>query len=290
MAANPQASANVYQGVVLAVLGWGLITVNDSLVKSLAAELAVGQVIFLRGVFIALPVAWLVHRAGGLGSLRAVNAKGQLVRGLLLALSTFAFISSLRWLPLADAIALTLAAPLFVTGIAPWLLGEVVGWRRWAAVVIGFIGVLVMLRPGTEGFRWAALMPLAAAVSEAFRDVVTRRMVATETSVSLLAWSTAVVTLCALGTVTLGWAPVAAVHLGFLLAAACFMAFGHFLTVEAFRYAEAGIVSPFRYSNLVWAMLIGAIVFGDYPDPWMITGAVLVVSSGLYILRRESTR
>ena len=123
-----------------------------------------------------------------------------MLRGLCLAASTFLLITSLRYLPLADAIALTFAGPLILTAVAPWALGEQVGWRRRCAVAAGFAGVLIMLAPGPDGLRWAALLPLGVAVLEAVRDIVTRRLVATESTLSMTAYSSGIVTLCALAT------------------------------------------------------------------------------------------
>ena len=285
---SPPGTPGVLRGIVLMTAGCVVITVNDGIMKWLTGDYPPGEVIFVRGLFVAVALALLVYRAGGLHTLRVTNPAGQLLRGMTLVASMFLFITSLQYLPLADAIALTFAGPLMLTAAAPWALGERVGWRRRCAVAVGFAGVLIMLSPGQEGMRWAALLPLGAAFFEAVRDIVTRRLVVTESSLSLTACSTGLVTLCALATAGHGWQPLSAGDTGLLALAGCCMGAGLFLMTEAFRHAEATIVAPFRYSSVLWAMIGGLIVFGDRPDPTMLAGAGLVVGSGLYILHREA--
>lgn len=276
------------RGIVLMTVGCVLITVNDSVMKSLSGEYPPGESIFVRGLFVSIPIALLVYRGGGLRTLRVTNSLGQLLRAVTLVASMFLFITSLQFLPLADAVALTFAGPLMLTAAAPWALGERVGWRRRCAVAVGFAGVLIMLAPGQGGLRWAALLPLGAAFFEATRDIVTRRLIVTESSLSLTACSTGFVTVCALATAGHGWQPMSAADAGLLAVAGCSMGAGLFLMTEAFRHAEATLVVPFRYSSVLWAMIIGVIVFGDWPEPSMLAGAGLVVGSGLYILHRET--
>ena len=277
------------RGIVLMTAGCVLITLNDAVMKALTGSYPTGETIFVRGVFVAIPIALLVHRAGGLHVLRVTNVRGQLLRAMTLVASVFLFITSLRYLPLADAVALTFAGPLMLTAVAPWALGERVGWRRRCAVAVGFAGVLIMLSPGQEGLRWAALLPLGAAFFEALRDIVTRRLVVTESSLSLTACSTGLVALCALATAAgQGWQPMSAGDAALLALAGCCMGAALFLMTEAFRHAEATLVAPFRYSSVLWAMIVGVIVFGDWPSPTMLAGAGLVVGSGLYILHREA--
>ena len=290
MTGSPSGIHGVTRSVVLMTVGCAFLTVNDSIMKSLVGGYPPGEAIFVRGLFAIVVIGLLAWRGRRLHLLRATNIPGQLLRGLCLTASTFLLITSLRFLPLADAIALTFAGPLMLTAIAPWALGERVGWRRRCAVATGFAGVLIMLAPGPDGWRWAALLPLGTAVMEAVRDIVTRRLMRTESSVSMTAWSTGFVTLCALATVGYGWEPMGIVDAGMLAMAACCMGAALYLTTEAFRHAEVTVVAPFRYSSVVWAMVIGAIAFGELPQPMMLAGAALVVGSGLYILHREARR
>lgn len=290
MSDSPPGSPGVSRAIILMTAGCALLTVNDSIMKSLTDGYPTGETIFVRGLFVAIPIALLVYRGGGLQTLRVTNLRGQLLRAALLAGSMFLFVTSLRFLPLADAVALTFAGPLILTAVAPWALGERVGWRRRCAVAVGFAGVLIMLAPGGEGLRWAAFLPLGTAFFEAARDIVTRRLVATESSLSLTACSLGFVTLCALATAGHGWRPMSAGDIGLLAMAGCCVSVAFVLMTEAFRHAEASLVAPFRYSSVLWAALIGAIAFGDWPSPAMLAGACLVVGSGLYILHREARR
>ena len=290
MKAVRSGTRGVTRSVVLMTAGCALLTVNDAIMKAVAGSYPPGESIFFRGLFVMIPIALLAWRSGGLHALRATNIRGQVLRGLCLAASTFLLITSLRYLPLADAIALTFAGPLILTTVAPWALGEQVGWRRRCAVAAGFAGVLIMLAPGPDGLRWAALLPLGVAVLEAVRDIVTRRLVATESTLSMTAYSSGIVTLCALATAGYGWTPLDAGDAGLLAMAAFCMGAALLLTTEAFRHTEVTLVAPFRYSSVVWAMLFGIIAFGDWPGPTMLAGAALVVGSGLYILHREARR
>ena len=290
MSTSPPGISGVLRGSMLTTAGCLLLTLNDSIMKSLSGSYPPGESIFVRGLFVIIPIGLLAFRSGGLHTLRVTNVPGQLLRGMTLGISTFLLITSFRFLPLADAIALTFAGPLMLTAAAPWALGERVGWRRRCAVAAGFAGVLIMLAPGEGGLRWAALLPLGTALCEAVRDIVTRRLVVTESSLSMTACSTGLVTLCALATTGYGWEPMSAGDAGMLAMAGFCMGAALFLMTEAFRHAEATLVVPFRYSSVVWAMIIGAIAFGERPEPAMLAGAGLVVGSGLYILHREARR
>lgn len=276
------------RGIVFMLLGAALLTVNDTVLKWLTGGYPTGQIMFMRGIFVVLPVALLVWRAGGLAVLK-VNSRGaHALRAFCVLTGTFLFITGLSFLPLAEAIAITFAGPLFVTALAPPMLGEVVGWRRWSAVLVGFIGVLIITRPTGEAIQWAALLPLTASLTGALRDLITRKISTAESSHAMLVTSTAGVVLAGLVTAPFGWRPIAAFDLALMMASGILIGLAHFLLIECFRLAEAALVAPFKYSNLLWAILFGFIVWGDLPDSWTLTGAAIVVASGLYILRREA--
>ncbi len=274
---------------ILCMLGGGLLlTVNDAVMKWLTADYPLGQVLFLRGAFVFLPIALLTWQTGGFAALRVRNVPGQAVRAAAMICSSFLFIGGLSLLPLADAIALSFAGPLFLTALATPMLGERVGWRRWSAVLIGFAGVLVMLRPTGEALYWAALLPLGAALAGAFRDVFTRRIAVTETTIGILVVSTAAVTLAGLCTAPFGWQPLVARDIGLFALAGLLLGGAHYLMIESFRFAEVALVAPFKYASMLWATLFGFLVWGHLPDSWMLTGSAMVIASGLYILHRET--
>lgn len=277
------------RGIVYMVLGGALLTLNDAVVKWMTADFPVGQTLFLRGVFVFLPIALLVHRTGGLATLKVTNWKGQGTRAALVVFSTFMFITGLSLLPLADAIAIGFAGPIFLTVLAVPLLGEFVGWRRWSAVIVGFLGVLIMLRPGSDGLNWYALFPLGAALAGAFRDIITRRISGTESSVAIMLVTTSAVTLAGLASFPFTeWRMPSPRDLGLFALAGTVLGGAHYLMIDTFRHAEAGLVAPFKYSTMIWAVLFGFALWGDIPDRWIFIGSALVIGSGLYILHREA--
>jgi len=278
------------RGIVCMLLGVILLVLNDALIKSLTLGYPVGQLLFLRGMFVMPWVLLLATRAGGLRALRVTNVRGQAWRGACVIAGSFLFVSGLRHLPLADAVAISFTGPLFITAMAPYALGEPVGWRRRGAVLAGFLGVLIMARPGGEALQWAVLLPLGAALCGGVRDLITRRIARSESTVSMLFVTTSVVVLAGLATVPLGWAPLHLADLWTFAASGVLVAGAHYLTIEAFRHGEAALVAPFKYTTMVWAVLFGYLFFGELPDAWTIAGAAVVVLAGLYILHRETQK
>lgn len=279
----------VAPAIACMLVGVAVLTLNDALIKSLAATYPTGEMLFIRGVFVWPWILLLAMRSGGLASLRVHNIKGQGLRGICVIASAFLFITGLRHLTLADAIAVSFTGPLFITALAPLVLGEKVGWRRWLAVLVGFAGVLFMLRPGSAVLQWAIIFPLGAAICGGLRDLITRRIAGTETTVAVLAVTTTVVLLAGLTTVTfIDWVRPRPTDIATFAASGALLAVAHTLMIEAFRRGEAALVAPFKYSSLLWATLIGFLMFGELPDQWTIVGAVIIVLAGLYVLYRET--
>ncbi|MBT6276521.1 MAG: DMT family transporter [Chromatiales bacterium] len=285
-----RASSAPGKAIVCMLLGSAFLISNDAVLKWMTGNYHVGQLLFCRGIFIGLPLAVLIWRAGGLKSLRVISPKGHAIRAILVIVGTFLFISSLKYLPIADAVAITFAGPLFVTALAPRLLGERVGWRRWMAVFAGFIGIIVIMRPGGGLIQWAALLPLAASLTGAFRDILTRHLSAKETTVSLLFYTSLAVTLAGLATTPFVWTPVPLADWGWFALSGLLVGGAHFLMIETFRFGEAALVAPFRYSGVIWAAVIGYFVWGDIPDSGTVAGISIVVVSGIYILHRQRVR
>lgn len=270
--------------------GSALLTLNDALIKSLSSSYPVGELLFIRGAFVIPWIFLFAWVAGGMSTLRVRSAKGQLLRGACVIASAFLFITGLSYLPLADAIAAAFTGPLFITAMAPVVLGEHVGWRRWMAVVAGFVGVLFMVRPGAGTLQWAILFPLFAAMFGGVRDLVTRRISQTESTLAVLFITTAVVMLAGLSTLPFGWTPLRGGDIVYFAASGLLLAGAHYSMIEAFRLGEAALVAPFKYSSLLWAIALGFLMFGDVPDVWTLLGASIVIGAGLYILRRETAR
>jgi drug/metabolite transporter (DMT)-like permease len=278
-------------GIACMVSGGLGLALNSAVAKFLVADYPPGQILFIRALFIYGIIAVLVWRDGGIATLRIRNYPGQTARALCLASSTYLMVVSVGLLPLGDVFAINHASPLILTAMAALFLGESVGWRRWTAILVGFAGILVMLRPTPAAFQWAALVPLLVALLSATRDVITRHITNTESSTAILAYSTTIIMLAGLATAAfVDWRPVAWGDLYVFALAALFQGTAHFLMIETFRLAEAKVVAPFKYSTILWAMIIGFLIWGDLPDAWIITGGALVVGSGLYILHRERRR
>ena len=278
------------RSIALMVIASGLLTVQDAMVKWIAQSYPVGQVMTLRGVFVIATVVLWARARRRTADLRVSNWGLQLTRGTLMSVSTFLFVTGLTLMPIADAIAIAFAGPVIATALAALLLGEPVRWRRWTAVVIGFSGVIVMLRPTPELIRLVALVPLLAALVGAFRDIVTRRMgTGGESTLAIMLISTSVVTFAGLLTIPFGWVPLRIADLGWFVMSALLVGLAQALMIESLRLGEVGLVAPFKYTSLVWAVLLGLAVWGDLPDAWTWVGSSLVVGSGLYIWRREMT-
>jgi drug/metabolite transporter (DMT)-like permease len=277
-------------GIGYMVAGSALITFNDAIAKWLAASYPVGQILCIRGAFFFVPILYFVWRAGGARMLRVHSINGQLWRaGLFITASAF-FVSSVGLMPLPTVIALTFTAPLFVTALAPTLLGEHVGWRRWMAVIAGFAGVLIIVRPFSGTWGWVALLPIIGALCGALRDMLTRQITAKETSVSILFYGALAVVVAGLFTAPFGWIWVSWQDLALFALQGLAMGIAHYLMIESFRLSEAALVAPFKYTSFIWATIYGALIWSDYPDRWTILGALVILGSGLYILHRELLR
>ena len=192
------------RGVASIILSGLLLTAHDAAVKSVSETVPLGELIGVRGAMATLLLALLIVWRYGWREGRIVHVRGNLARAVLMITSTFLFISGLRLMPLADAIAVSFVGPIMLTALAVPVLGERVGWRRWTAVLLGFGGVIIMLRPSGEGVYWVALLPAGAALSGSLRDVITRRLSTRDSSIAILFFTTAAVAAAGLATAPFG--------------------------------------------------------------------------------------
>jgi drug/metabolite transporter (DMT)-like permease len=282
-------SSNAAKAILMMVAAAGILIVNDAIAKWLTERYPVGQVLAMRGGLVVMLVyAWAVV-SGRASALRVKSWPLHLARGGLMAVSTFLFVTSLWLLPIADAIAISFAGPIFATALAALILGEPVGWRRWSAVAVGFAGVVVMVRPTPEMFRMVALIPIVAAFVGALRDIVTRKLgTGGESTLMVLIVSTSIVAFAGLLTLPFGWVVPTPAELGLIALTSVLVAFAQGLMIESLRLGEVGLVGPFKYTSLLWALVLGLLVWGDVPGVWTLAGAALVVVSGLYIWHRET--
>ena len=262
------------------VVGVALLTANDAVSKYLTESYPVGQVICLRQAATLLVIVPYAIAVTGWGALRVASWPGQVTRGLLFVANAALIVLALSLLPLATVITIMFASPIITAAISMPMLAERVSRGRWIAILGGFAGVLIVLRPGAAAFEWALLIAVAAAFANSLRDVVTRLLSRTETSIAILFWSTLIVMTAGAVTAPFGWRPVTAADAGWFVVAGVFNAGAHFLLIEALRLGEAAVITPVRYTSLIWATLIGYVVWSELPDAWVIAGSAVIMASG----------
>ncbi len=286
----PSPAAN-RRGILAMLAAMSLFTANDTLLKLATESHPPGQIMAVRGVFAALLTIGFIAAAKQLVQVRSVLSPLVILRACLEASIAFLFITSLAGLPLANITAILQATPIIMALMAVIMGIETVGWRRWSAIMVGFMGVLLIVRPGAAGIDVSALLALLSAVLVAGRDFVTRAIGAHVPSIVITLSTT--VGVCLAGFV-LGlpedWRPLAAADLALLATAAVLVTAGNFAVIIAFRGTEVSVVSPFRYSNVPLAIILGLVVFGDVPDLLASTGIALIVASGIYTIHRERVR
>jgi drug/metabolite transporter (DMT)-like permease len=277
------------RGILLMIGAMAAFAVEDTLIKLASASLPAGQIIAMIGMAGAAIFAGLALRNGeALGGAR-VMARGLWLRNLAEVVGTFGFVTALTLIPLSTASAILQASPIVVTAGAALFLGERVGWRRWSAIAVGFAGVMLILRPGGEAFEAATLWAVLGMAALAARDLVTRRMPPALPTTVVAFWGN--VSVAGLGLVMLGWSGGATLPdprgLAFVAGAVAIGAGAYWAIIEATRTGDVAVVQPFRYSRLLFALVLGMIVFGERPDVTTLAGAALVLGAGLYTFARE---
>jgi len=273
---------------------WMLVTIllfvsMDTTAKYLTQSYPVPQVVWARYVFHVLLVCLLLNRRVP-HLLRSRRLGLQILRSLLLVVTTGCFVGALSLMPLADASAVLLVAPLIVTGLSVPLLGEPVGIRRWCAVGVGFLGALIIVRPGGDLFGWAALLPLLAALLYAIYQIATRLLSRSDGPGTTVLCTGLVGAVVASGIVPWCWIAPDMEGLALMTLLGTLGGISQFGLIKAFQAAPAAIVSPFGYSNMIWATLLGLLIFGDFPHWSTLVGAGVLIASGLYVWYRERVR
>jgi drug/metabolite transporter (DMT)-like permease len=292
LAETPLALSPNIRGSLVMATAMAAFTMNDAITKAVSAEINFGQVMLVRGLFAIALITALAFQRRALRPLRTVAIMPVALRLVGEIGGTVSFMAALTHLPLANTLAIFQALPLAITLGAVLVYREPVGWRRWLAIAAGFIGVLVIVRPGIAGFNEFSLFALVSVAFCAVRDLATRNI--PEQIPSLFVTLLMTVTVTSAGAVILfplgGWTPPSFHALGMLALAAILTLTGLQCMIVALRSGDISAVAPFRYSALLWAMLLGYLVFGDKPDVMMLTGAAIIVSSGLYAFYRERVR
>ena len=280
------------RGSVLMVLAMAGFAIEDMFIKRLAQAMPVGQIIMALGLGGAVIFAAICLGQGRRLVSRDLLARPVLLRNTGEMAGTMCFVTAIALTPLSQASAILQATPLAVTLGAAVFLGAPVGWRRWSAILVGFAGVLMVVRPGLAGFVPASLFAVGAVIGLALRDLATRAVPRAISSMQLSAYAFA--TLVPTGAILLafGGGPVVpgpGAWRDLALALGCGVA-AYYAIVAAMRVGEVAVVTPFRYTRLVFALGVGVMVFGERPDGWTLTGAAVIVASGLYTLMRETRR
>jgi S-adenosylmethionine uptake transporter len=280
-------SPNV-QGAFFALIAFGIYATHDVVVKFLGAEYHAIQIIFFAQLLSFPLVTLMLMRDGTEGHLRPVHPWWMALRTVSTVVTGVTAFYAFSVLELAQTYAILFATPLLITVLAIPVLGEKVGLRRGLAVVVGLLGVMVVLRPGAAAFSLGHLAALVAAVASSLASVVVRKIGAVERSVVLLLYpmmANFIVLGCALPFV---YKPMQIEHLGMLGIIAIFAFIAMLLVIAAYRRAEAVIVAPMQYSQMIWAILYGYVIFHEIPDEWTLIGASIIIASGIYIVLRES--
>jgi drug/metabolite transporter (DMT)-like permease len=249
-----------------------------------------GEVIFFRCAFAFIACIGLVMAQGGLPLLRTQRLGGHIGRAMLQFMAMSSMFTAFGMMPLADAVAISFSSPLFLTVLSIPLLGEKVGRYRWGAVIAGFIGVLVMVRPGSGVLESGAIFALSNAVFGAISTIGVRRMTLTEHSATLVFYQGLIATILSACLLPFGWVTPTWIDLLMLVTIGLASGAGQYLWTQAFRFAPAAVAAPFNYTAMIWAMMFGYLVWGDVPTLALLAGAAIVASSGLFILYRETRR
>lgn len=285
---SPASSASPLAGIAYVSAGILFLTCSDALAKWLGQHYSPVQILFLRAA-IALPVVLTVVMAvGGRRALRTQHAGLHLVRGAINIISASFFYLGLQALPLAETTAIAFSAPLFVTALSVLVLKERVDRRRWLAVVAGFVGVVIIVQPGGESFQLAALYPLATAALYAVMMLTARAIGAAESVLTTMLYIVVGQLVCSVVVVPAFWTPLAWSHLPFFAGIALCSTLGLTFITQGFRIGPASVVAPFDYTGLLWASLMGWVIWREAPDIHDGVGAAFIVGSGLYIAWRAT--
>ena len=270
-------------------IGMASFTFNDATVKFVGEHMNMGQVMLVRGTIATVFILALAWHKRMLMPLRDALHKMTIVRVIGEVVGTVSFLVALVHVPLALTSAILQALPLAVTMGAALFFGEPVGWRRWIAIAAGFFGVLIIVRPGAEGVSPYILLIVVTVVFAALRDLATRKVPRTIPVLMLSALTSIGVSLAGVAMIGPlgGWTPMSLTNLLLLVLAACCVIVAYHFLILATREGDMSFVAPFRYTSLLWAILLGLLFFGDWPDLPMIIGSAIVIGSGLYALYRE---
>jgi|TARA_B110000967_G_scaffold187279_1_gene209096 drug/metabolite transporter (DMT)-like permease len=275
------------KAIIFSLLGWMVLPIMDGFAKYLSADLPVLQITWARYFFtvaFTLPVMFFFYRKQLVWS---DKPKLQIVRGLILLCANVCFFYSISVISLAKALTLAFIAPLIVTAFSPILLGEKVGLRRWTAVIIGFIGSLVVIRPGIVEINLASLAALGTGIMYGFYLIITRKLSTSDNPLLTLLITGLVGGLIASIIVPFIWVKPSLNQWSMMAAIGIFACIGHLFLILSLKYADASKLAPLGYTEIIPNVIIGYYFFGNFPDNWTFLGLFIIIFSGIYISRRE---
>ncbi len=280
-----------YRGIIAMVGGCACFSANDAATKIAAQYIPVSQVVFTRAVFALAFALLIILWRSEVYAIRHVRNPYLLLRAFIEAFTGLLVIFSLTHMPIANMTAILLIQPFLMTAIGVLFLREQAGWRRWVAILAGFAGMLLVMKPGTEGFNWVSLLVLFSACIAIGRDLLVRK-IGNDVPTTVISFSTALlaVPIGFLGSFVEDWQMPSAVPLIAIAISAFFLVIAFIFMVIAFRGTDVSVVSPFRYSIVIFAVFFGLTVFGEMPDAFSILGIAIIVGAGLYMLHRETVR
>lgn len=276
----------VLAGVLLMLLGDFMFALNDAMGKWLVASFSVGQVVMIRSIGAFVVLGPMMAKQGSDKLFRLERPWLQFWRAAATTIDTACFYAAVVYLPLADVMSFYMAGPIYVAALSHFLLDEKVGWRRWTAILLGFVGVIVMLRPSSAAFSLSSLYALVGSIAFAFAIILSRLLRGT-TDTTLVTWQT-LGTLLVGAVLTVGnWSTPSALDIGAMLLLGIVSCIAHLLITRALKLAPASTLAPLHYTLLLWAVVFGLVFFGDVPGPRILTGAAIVVLAGLFIVHRQ---
>jgi len=273
------------RGIALVVLATAVLGSSDSMGKYLLDSMSAIEIIWVRYVTSLVIMMCVLVPTGIRAGLRTDHLGHQFARGFLLAISVMGFFLALRFVPLADVSAIAFSSPLVVTILAGVVLGETVGYRRWAATIAGLLGAVMVARPGTAHFHPALLLPTIGAIAWGVGLIITRKVSGRDSSVTTMTYTAIAGTLLSSLLLPFYWTAPSLASLAFGVGTGIVNTFGHYILLSAYRYADASVLAPYNYTQLIFATIIGVVVFHELPPLFTLLGIAVIIISGIYAAR-----
>ncbi|PSJ61632.1 DMT family transporter [Pseudaminobacter soli (ex Li et al. 2025)] len=276
----------VLAGILIMLLGNFMFALNDAMGKWLVASYSVGQVLFVRSLGAFIVLAPMIAKQGTSQLIRLERPGLQALRVFLATADTAFFYAAVMYLPLADVMTFYMAGPIYIAALSHLFLGEKVGWRRWLAIVVGFCGVVIALKPSSSSLSMASLFAVLGSISFAVSMILGRRLRGTSDT-TLVTWQTVGALAMGLVLAVADWRPASAMDWSAMLLLGVVAGSAHLLITRALKLAPASTLAPFQYTLLLWGVVFGIVFFGDIPDNQLFVGSGIIILAGLFIFHRQ---